>query len=266
MKIFISDLHIGDGSRTDDFHRDKEFLTFLDFVEKEALELVVVGDLFELWQAELDKILFRHTDVVNRLLSLRKKLKVTYVIGNHDHVPFVKLVEADIGIQTEYCDEESGIVAEHGNRYDVFNRYKNPLRSIKWPSGRYISVFLAQLERLISPDIDTWFKNTVENVDEFLREAALIRNKVTPSSKEYLAKGGHFGEFEKAVISHMNKGAKIVIFGHTHKAQLDVMGDGIYANCGSWVDGAQPTYIAYCGDKIVLRESLTHKSIRSLAV
>ena len=36
MKVFISDLHMGDGSRTDDFHRDKELLNFLEFVEREA--------------------------------------------------------------------------------------------------------------------------------------------------------------------------------------------------------------------------------------
>ena len=71
MKIFISDLHIGDGSRTDDFHRDEELLKFLEFVEREAQELIVVGDLFELWQAKLDKILFRHVDVVNKILNLR---------------------------------------------------------------------------------------------------------------------------------------------------------------------------------------------------
>ena len=266
MKVFISDLHMGDGSRTDDFHRDKELLKFLEFVEREAEELVVVGDLFELWQAKLDKILFKHIDVVNKLLTLRKKLKVTYVIGNHDYIPFARLVKANVGIQIEYRDEENGIVAEHGNRYDVFNRYKNPLRSIKWPPGRYFTVFLAGLERLINPNIDTWFRNTAGNVDDFLREAALIRNKVTPSSKEYLTKGGHFGEFEKAVRAHMRKGAKIVIFGHTHKAQLNVIGDGIYANCGSWVDSVDPTYIAYSDNKIVLREALTHKSIKSLVV
>lgn len=266
MKVFISDLHLGDGSRTDDFHRDKELLKFLEFVEREAQELVVVGDLFELWQAKLDKILFKHIDVVNKLLTLRKKLKVTYVIGNHDYIPFARLVKSNVGIQIEYRDEENGIVAEHGNRYDVFNRYKNPLRAIKWPPGRYFTVFLAGLERLINPGIDMWFKNAIENMDDFRREVSLIRNRVTPSSKEYLTKGGHFGEFEKAVKGHIHRGAKIVIFGHTHKAQLNVIGNGIYANCGSWVDSVDPTYIAYSDNKIELREALTHKSIKSLVV
>ena len=121
MKIFISDLHLGDGSRTDDFHRDKEFLEFLGFVQSEAQELVILGDFLELWQADLDRILFQHSEVVNKLLSLRNKIKVTYIIGNHDYIPFVKFADLGVGICLEYRDHGNGIVAEHGYKYD-FNR------------------------------------------------------------------------------------------------------------------------------------------------
>lgn len=33
MNIFISNLHLGGGSRTDDFNRDKELLKFLELRE-----------------------------------------------------------------------------------------------------------------------------------------------------------------------------------------------------------------------------------------
>jgi UDP-2,3-diacylglucosamine pyrophosphatase LpxH len=95
-----------------------------------------------------------------------------------------------------------------------------------------------------------------------LQEAIAIRNKVTPATKEYLRRGGHFGEFQEAVKNHMNHGAKIVIFGHTHRCQLQMMEKGIYANCGSWVDGVNPTYIAYYQERIELKEAFTHKTIK----
>ena len=123
MKVFISDLHLGDGSRTDDFHRDKEFLEFLEFIENKAQELIILGDFLELWQADLDRVLFRHSKVINRLLSLKDRVKVTYVIGNHDYIPFVRFIDSGIGINLEYRDNESGIVGEHRHRYDIFNRY-----------------------------------------------------------------------------------------------------------------------------------------------
>ncbi|MBC8473622.1 MAG: UDP-2,3-diacylglucosamine diphosphatase [Candidatus Omnitrophica bacterium] len=264
MKIFISDLHLGDGSRTDDFNRDKELLKFLEFVEDEAGELIIVGDLFELWQADMDRILFRHNEVVNKILSLRSKIRVTYVVGNHDYIPFIKFTGSGADICLEYNDLGSGIIAEHGHRYDVFNRYKNPLQSISWPRGRRFALLAASLERFVNRDADVWLEKALEKTEDFFGHAALVRNKITPSSEEYLKKGGHFGEFEKAVKEHINNGAKIVIFGHTHRCQLETIDKGIYANCGTWVDNATPTYIACHRDKVELREALSHKTIKQL--
>ena len=264
MKVFISDLHLGDGSRTDDFHRDKEFLKFLEFIEKEAQELIILGDFLELWQADLDRVLFIHSKAINKLLSLRDKVKLTYVVGNHDYIPFVRLIDSGIGISLEYRDKESGIVAEHGHRYDIFNRYKNPLKSIKWPVGKHFTQVVAGLERWIHPDIDLWTRKTIESMDDFLREAVFVRNKITPTAKDYIKRGGHFAEFDEAVKNHIGKGAKIVIFGHTHQCQLKRLENGIYANCGTWVDGSTPTYIACDKDKTELREALTHKVIEGL--
>ena len=264
MRIFISDLHLGDGSRTDDFHRDKQFLKFLEFVENEASELIILGDFLELWQADLDRVLFRHSEVINKLLFLRNKVKITYVIGNHDYIPFVKFTDLGVGICLEYRDTDGGIVAEHGHRYDIFNRYKNPLRLIKWPPGKYFTLFVAGLERLIHPDVDRWTRKAMEGLDEFLQEAVFIRNKITPATKEYIKRGGHFVEFEEAVKNHIKKGAKIVVFGHTHKPQLEIVKGGIYANCGSWADATIPAYIAHYKDRIELKEGLTHKIIKQL--
>ncbi len=264
MKIFISDLHLGDGSRTDDFSRDQQFLFFLEFIKSEAKELIILGDLFELWQADLDKVVFKHSQVINKLLFLRNKIKVTYVIGNHDYLPFIKYANSGLGIVTEYRDSKSGIIAEHGYRYDAFNRFKNPLKSIKSPLGKHFTKIVANLERLVHPDVDIWVRKALDGVDEFLQEVMTVRNKVRPSTDEYIKRGGHFVEFDKAVKNHIEKGAKIVIFGHTHKAQLQSFGNGIYANCGTWVDGNIPNYIAYNEKWIELREAFTHKVVTKI--
>jgi len=266
MRVFISDLHLGDGTRTDDFSRDAHFLKFLEFVKTEARELIILGDFLELWQADLDRVVFRHSGVINKLLFLRDKVRITYVIGNHDYLPFIKFANSGLGIVTEYRDLKSGIVAEHGHRYDAFNRYKNPLKSIKFPPGKYFTKVVASLESLVHPDVDVWVRKALNGLDGFLQEAIAVRNKVTPATKEYIKRGGHFIEFDKAVENHIKEGAGIVIFGHTHKAQLQRFNKGIYANCGTWVDGDVPTYIAYQGKCIELREGLTHKSIKKITL
>jgi len=266
MKIFISDLHLGDGSATDDFHRDKEFMQFLDFIEAEAHDLIIVGDFLELWQADLDKVLFVHSQVIGRLLALMQAGKFTYVVGNHDFIPFIRFTERNLSVCAEYRDEPLGLVAEHGHRYDIFNRYRNPLRAVSWPAGKYFTLAIASLERLVHPDVDRWAKKAFEYLGDFWQEATYIRNKIPPSTKEYLRRGGHFGEFKEAVQRHLDRGAKIVIFGHTHLAQLQRLNKGIYANCGTWVDGATPTYIACEQQLIELREAGTHRIIDSLKV
>jgi len=264
MKFFISDLHLGDGSRTDDFHRDKELIKFFEYAESQAQELIILGDFLELWQSDLDKVLFVHNEVIKKLFELRNKIKVTYVIGNHDYIPFIRFADLGLGICTEYNDKENKIICEHGHKYDIFNRYKNQLRSIKWPKGRQIALFAAGLERFLHPDTDIWMKNALEGVDEFLIQAASLRNKVTPASKDYINRGGHFGEFKDAVLNHFKNGSRVVVFGHTHRCELVQMPNGIYANCGTWVDGSEPTYIAYKKDTIELRNGLSYKIIKQL--
>lgn len=257
---------MGDGSRAEDFHRENEFMSFLDFVEQEADELVIVGDLLELWQADLDKVLFRHSAILTRLLSLRGRIKITYVIGNHDYIPFIRYTDTGMGIALEYNDPELNLIAEHGHAYDIFNRYKNPLRSVKWPKGKHFTLLLMCLEKYFHTNADNWLKKALENLDEFSKEVVSIRNKIPPASQEYLKKGGHFGEFEEAVQNHFQNGKKIVIFGHTHRCQLEKTVKGIYANCGSWVDIIDPTYITVDNDTIELREALTHHTMKSLKI
>ncbi|MBN3039787.1 MAG: metallophosphoesterase, partial [Candidatus Omnitrophica bacterium] len=226
MKVFISDLHLGDGSRTDDFSRDRELLEFLDFIETEDAELIILGDFLELWQADLDRILFAHAKVIERLLKLNGKL--TYVIGNHDYIPFIRYTELGLGVCQEYHSSSLALIAEHGHKYDIFNRYKNPLRAVQWPPGMYFTLAVAYLERFIHPDIDQWAKNAILRFDDFTQKAISLKNKVNPSSSEYVKRGGHFGEFTRAVKAHIAKGIKVVVFGHTHNAQLEAIGTGIY--------------------------------------
>ena len=265
MKIFISDLHLGDGSGSDDFHRTKSMFSFLDFVKKEADELIILGDLFDLWQAHIYRVLFAHSDLIKKIFSIRKNIEVTYVVGNHDYLPFARLTDFDIGIKQLYKDKEKKIVAEHGHKYDIFNRYsvsKIPL--LQHPLGRHMSAAIGKMERAIHPDFDKWTKKAIKRFEKMLLHVKGVKGKVPPSTKEYLDRGGHFGEFEEAVKKHLKNGAKIVIFGHTHRAQLERINGGIYANCGAWVDEVEPTYVALGDERIELRNGLTHECIKAM--
>jgi UDP-2,3-diacylglucosamine pyrophosphatase LpxH len=79
----VSDLHIGDGGPRDNFaHGPGAPLldSFLDFVDQQDGRLVICGDLFEFWQANLSKVLVRHEPLLARLA----RMDTIYVLGNHD--------------------------------------------------------------------------------------------------------------------------------------------------------------------------------------
>jgi len=267
-KVFVSDLHLGDGSRADDFHLKDEFLKFLDIIESLNYQLVVVGDLFELWQSDLDKVAFYHSEVIERLLLLAKKEKLIYLIGNHDHVPFVKYIHSAWPVKLEFKDDLMGIWAEHANQYDIFNRYRDPRMALCNKLGRAISYMTGWLERVIHPDIDEWADAIlIKKGGEFLRRAAGLKNRVMPSQHEYFKRGGDLSEYERAAAELISKGNRIVIFGHTHRPLLKRLGSGIYANCGCWSGSKpKPTYIKVSMGRVELVDGISHKTIILLEV
>jgi len=79
----VSDLHLGDGGPRDNFavgDRMKQFLAFLDYVEERDGRLILLGDLFEFWQANLSRVVVRHLGLLDRLAEMGAR----YVLGNHD--------------------------------------------------------------------------------------------------------------------------------------------------------------------------------------
>lgn len=79
----ISDLHIGDRSPKDNLcrsGRERLLNTFLDHVEDEDGQLVIIGDLFELLRYPLESIIARRSDLLDRFAAMNS----IYIPGNHD--------------------------------------------------------------------------------------------------------------------------------------------------------------------------------------
>lgn len=156
VKIFLSDLHVGDGGPADDFTPEKE-KTFIKLVNElsrtyaKGSELIMLGDIFDLIeQKEKDPVkaikysVNKHHAFVTALRSwLVKGNKLFYITGNHDHAlrraNVVKVfadrllakrnnTDKDIPwgrfiVDDWYASEKFGIYAEHGNRFDITNNH-----------------------------------------------------------------------------------------------------------------------------------------------
>ena len=203
-KVFISDLHIGDGSAKDDFVYDDEFVEFLNnMYEEDNLELIIVGDGFELLESKvvkelglipfdvllerLDGIIFenimrKHEKIFSALRKFTKKHKLIYVVGNHDYylLKNPKLQEklkekiGDVSIVPYYFDREFKIFAIHGNQFDVINKFVRDKRTGKLipPLGdfmiRYMMVrFDDNIQSLVPKEIIRDYDNVRPAMDVF---------------------------------------------------------------------------------------------------
>ncbi len=336
-KIFISDIHLGDARsfagtypygwfRTNIPHL-ASFLTE-QFNAPDVAEVVILGDLFDEWvvptgeealnsfQAICDNP--ANSGVMGALRQLAARGILTYLPGNHD----MALSTAELaGTQKFIEDAFPGIsyssdpnlphgvyrhgklVAEHGNRYALFNAsdtWTNPPSFL--PLGYFLSRLVAYkvsqtgteedfhdiLRRFVKELIDS--PNFVKDLffavagdagldkdskinmngipgfpDTVGAVCSLYENLIENWQQQRLdldwraALLGDVGELYPAAIhaylSIFGSDQNIVIFGHTHKAELrespilemapavtsihfDLPSRSIYANCGTWVDSA----------------------------
>lgn len=107
---FISDLHFGLLSHSEEVERELKFVEFLNSIHGSAKELYILGDLFDYWfeyKKVIQKGYFRTFTALNDLV--RSGTKVHYLIGNHDfmHRDFfekevgVRLYQKDIEVELD---------------------------------------------------------------------------------------------------------------------------------------------------------------------
>jgi UDP-2,3-diacylglucosamine pyrophosphatase LpxH len=165
--MFVSDLHLGSNPTLDDFTRDREFEALLELRELkpragDQVDLVLLGDTFDLWQsvsenecrqARGDRIELAYTadSEARRLGGVRAKhqgwfealgrfaqrprCSLVFITGNHDHSLIDPAVQArltrDLGLggttrvsfANFYEDPVLRLYADHGNQYDRNNTY-----------------------------------------------------------------------------------------------------------------------------------------------
>ncbi len=244
----ISDLHMGDGSARDNFavaDKQAQLLKFIDLVESQNAELIILGDLFEFWQASLGRVLVHRKNILDRLADIN----AVYVVGNHDidlealigtsficH-PFFKHMTTPfsrtIGQKTFHF--------MHGHEVDIFNKGDKPGK------GRVMAILAGLAEDKVgSPflpgDPPVSVETRLAGIGEWAlvvwsflvrwwssvgKKTDLSTQTPTPRQKPSLI-NYHLSEMAK---HHDQNNYDIVITGHTHK--LGTHQDWYY-NSGSW--------------------------------
>jgi len=189
------------------------------------------------WQMSLKKVLWFRAKLILRLLSFLYPDK--WLPGNHDYLPFAAFFPSTY--------KRDGVIAEHGNRFDIYNREPNTC------IGRVVAKIVGFLERAIHPDLDDWLSPLLE-----------MKKVITPASPDY---PGDFSEYERGAetLLDQNPDCDVAILGHTHDPVLKRVRNGIYGNCGrGWSGKMQPTFLRVTSQKVELVDGLTFRVLKKI--
>jgi UDP-2,3-diacylglucosamine pyrophosphatase LpxH len=195
--LVISDLHLGDGSYSDDFkYKNSEPIKYFDkkiikWIEEQEVDVLILnGDIYENWQHSTKSIYRAHTNLINYFKEKLDNEEAIYIHGNHDY----SLVGKTSHILT--MNNKEKILIEHG--------YKND-KNMTNPLVRFGVWCLGLIEKII-PNIDQ-IKNP-------FKEKHSIDFEIEKNAYDYAKSKMNF---------------KYVVLGHTHS----LAEDGHYFNCGT---------------------------------
>jgi hypothetical protein len=257
LTICLPDMHLLEKGPNDDFwdnrpeHLDR-FLSLLDFLlkrkeEGDDLEIIQLGDMFDLWQAKgnTNMVVQAYPDVI----GLIDKLKTIYAVGNHDIdlVQWYKDKGEAFGRRWRYYSSVGGklrTIYEHGFQADFANNQNSWAGVI----GLEITKIVGMME-YVYPDIDLMLGSAWDSIVRAFSKYNVLTPVRDPQGfnlHEYLKY--YIGLLEKynsaQTLDHFGPGQidlTLAVIAHTHMARLVQMpkdGHTYYLmDCGSWVNG-----------------------------
>jgi predicted phosphodiesterase len=211
----ISDLHLGPGDTSDCFgHEDADFERFLRRLESDFDQIVLLGDIWETLTSERPyspvEGLRRAKEAHPALARRFENARYLYVHGNHDLIAqSTDCARAEALID---CGDQR-LLFTHGHHHDWL------IRRARWLS-----------------ECGVWLGGWAQR----LRMSAVYR--VGYSIEAWLSRptlGPRLDSFQRWALSLANqRGADVVVTGHTHVPQRQDHQGIVYLNSGSCSQGA----------------------------
>lgn len=216
---FISDAHLGLGSRAVEKNKETRLIAFLNHIQHDADELFIVGDLFDAW--------FEYRTVIpkgfHRLFTkfeemIQSGITIHYLAGNHDYW-MRDFFRDELGMRTHHDPFE---VSSTGKK--IYIHHGDGIL----PGDRGYKV----LKRILRSRVNIWLYSWLHpDLGLRLARSSSKRSRHYTSQKDYGAADGMV-RFAKRKIE---EGFDVVIMGHRHEPVLTNIGAGTYINLGDWI-------------------------------
>jgi UDP-2,3-diacylglucosamine pyrophosphatase LpxH len=223
--VVFSDCHRGDGSKADDFYKNKDvYNAALDYYYRNGFTYIEAGDGDELWENRFfSKIYETHADTFKRLKRFGDEGRLHMIYGNHNMPGLYKKLSKSRNIKFH-----EGLVLKHaitGQRILITHGHQGDLINDKlWPLARF-------LVRYIIRTLQIWG----------------INNPISPAVNQRRKK-----IIEIRMKEWVEKRNIPLIAGHTHRPCIPGNGGIPYYNCGSCVEPGGITCIEIRNGKMPL--------------
>jgi len=250
MILVVSDVHLAE--KADDPQTredDAEFLEFLDYIASDLLknggELVLLGDIIDLWRRDFVKAMLESEPVISKLMEMRSKINIHYLVGNHDyHMLRLGDIFKENGYPISVTKELR--LQDGGKKYFFIHGYQ--LEVLANPYYKSMSAYETFSEGLCLAGDDTgnaadklWatFQASKSALDGLKRLPSDIKGAIDSMiNRPSIRMERVYGDVDRIAMSNarvlylgMEKDETLV-FGHTHEPFLEVENGAI--NTGSW--------------------------------
>lgn len=231
---FISDAHLGLGTRDEEREKEQRLLAFLDHIRKDASHLFILGDLFDAWIEYRTVIPRGFHRILAKLHDLADSgVEIHYLVGNHDFWA------------RDYFSSEMGIIL-HRESFGIELEGKKFL--LHHGDG------LAQndtgyriLRKILRNPLSIWLYSWLHpDIGVRLARSSSRRSRDYTSTKDYGEQDG----MRKFAGERLANGFDVVVMGHRHVPVLEEIAGGTYVNLGDWI--THNTFAGLTGGKISL--------------
>ncbi|MDD7408134.1 MAG: metallophosphoesterase family protein [Anaerovoracaceae bacterium] len=220
--VFISDVHRGDNSVSDEFAQNKlVYYHALEYYFENGYTYVEAGDGDEMWEVPSYRyIASSHPGVFGELRKFQKAGRFIMLAGNHNHQilkpEYVKkYMEYDYDA---FLDETVEVLPGVKPKEAVVLVYE--------PTGQEILVYHGQAGEILNDYLAPVGMVTNRYIWRFIHKAG-FHYSANPTKNRY--KPAHR---EKALKKWIDDNNMILICGHTHRPRLPVKGEIPYFNSG----------------------------------
>jgi UDP-2,3-diacylglucosamine hydrolase len=222
---FVSDAHFGLSGPDKSMPRERMFACWLESIKKDALEVYLLGDIFDFWFEYKQVVPRGFTRVLGKIAELCDSgIPVHFFTGNHDIWVFDYLPR-----ETGMIIHKDHLVAEfHGKKFylahgDGLDKTDKGFKILRWI---FTNRFLQWMFSLLHPNFAIWFGHKWSRRNRFSKE--LITPFMGEDKEEHMV-------FANSVLDREH--FDYFVFGHRHLPIDKPLKNGAsrYINLGDWL-------------------------------